>query len=200
MWIHYVLFFCRWHATMSVIRTSSLQFFRPCAKIIKHQNNWHSWDFYPCTAMECVICCGEVSHVGCFLPCGHCQWHQECISDWLTRRPKSNSVFDSHGKPKIENGIRKKTGTRHFAFMGFDAKKKIDNWQVPDVCAPFWNLFCSRLFLGRRSICPLCRTPAQHDEHKFPVLQTDQQTSGFRMCDVAIFHFCRCCGTFLPVI
>ncbi|CAL1162784.1 unnamed protein product, partial [Cladocopium goreaui] len=55
--------------------------------------------------MECVICCGEVSHVGCFLPCGHCQWHQECISDWLTRR----------------------------------------------------------------SICPLCRTPAQHDEHKFPV-------------------------------
>eukprot|EP00435_Cladocopium_sp_Y103_P013546 s299_g3.t1 len=55
--------------------------------------------------MDCVICCRKILHVGCFLPCGHCQWHQECISDWL----------------------------------------------------------------ARRSICPLCRTPAQHDEDKPPV-------------------------------
>ena len=64
----------------------------------------------------------------------------------------------------------------------------------------FETCFVPDFFLEGEVFALCAGTPAQHDEHKFPVLQTDQQTSGFRMCDVAIFHFCRCCGTFLPVI
>lgn len=39
-------------------------------------------------AMECLICCREILHGnGCSLPCGHCQWHEKCISHWLARCP-----------------------------------------------------------------------------------------------------------------
>lgn len=35
--------------------------------------------------MECVICCREILQVGYSLPCGHCQWHETCVSDWIAR-------------------------------------------------------------------------------------------------------------------
>eukprot|EP00434_Breviolum_minutum_P000703 symbB.v1.2.000618.t1/scaffold26.1/size418576/33 len=37
-------------------------------------------------AMECVICCREILQVGYSLPCGHCQWHETCVSDWIARQ------------------------------------------------------------------------------------------------------------------
>lgn len=61
---------------------------------------------------ECIVCRSglEVASETCGLPCGHCQWHEECIFQWLAEQPTcpicrrrvSVQLADSSGDPNID--------------------------------------------------------------------------------------------------